>query len=77
MVDTGYAVDAFGKVMARGGAGLIISSQTGYMFPIPNDMELTILATPTEELMNLPIVQETAMTNSGLAYICTGSYKLH
>ena len=35
MVGTGYAVDAFGKVMAKGGAGLIISSQTGYMYPIP------------------------------------------
>ena len=53
MVGTGYAVEAFGKVMAKGGAGLIISSQTGYMFPIPNDVELTILNTPTEELMNL------------------------
>ena len=29
MVGTGYAVDAFGEVMAKGGAGLIISSQTG------------------------------------------------
>lgn len=29
MVGTGYAVDAFGQVMAKGGAGLIISSQTG------------------------------------------------
>ena len=26
MVGTGYAVDAFGRVMAEGGAGLIISS---------------------------------------------------
>lgn len=69
MVGTGYAVDAFGEVMAKGGAGLIISSQTGYMFPIPNDIELEILKTPTEELMDLPFIQETAMSNSGLAYM--------
>ena len=31
MVGTGYAVDAFGKVMAEGGAGLIISSQAAYI----------------------------------------------
>ena len=36
MVGTGYAVDAFGKVMAEGGAGLVISSQAAYMYPIPN-----------------------------------------
>ena len=33
MVGTGYAVDAFGEVMAEGGAGLIISSQAAYVHP--------------------------------------------
>ena len=69
MVGTGYAVDAFGRVMATGGAGLIISSQTGYMYPIPNETELEILKTPTEGLMDLPIIQEVATQNSGLAYM--------
>lgn len=69
MVGTGYAVDAFGKVMAPGGAGLIISSQTGYMYPIPNETELEILKTPTEGLMDLPVIREVAMQNSGLAYM--------
>ncbi len=68
MVGTGYAVDAFGKVMARGGAGLLISSQTGYMMPIPFDVESQILAASTEELMDIPFIKETA-TNSGAAYI--------
>jgi NAD(P)-dependent dehydrogenase (short-subunit alcohol dehydrogenase family) len=68
MVGTGYAVDAFGKVMAAGGAGLIISSQTGYMFPIPYEVEQQILSTPTEELMDLDFVKENA-TRSGLAYM--------
>lgn len=45
MVGTGYALDAFGKVMAAGGAGLVISSQTGYMYSIPNEIELQILKT--------------------------------
>ena len=64
MVGTGYAVDAFGRVMAPGGAGLIVSSQTGYMYPIPNEAELEILRTPTEGLMDLP-----DMRDSGLAYM--------
>lgn len=69
MIGTGYAVDAFGEVMAPGGAGLIISSQTGYMYPIPYETEQQILNTPTEELTSLPIVRETAMKSSGLAYM--------
>ena len=69
MVGTGYAVDAFGRVMAPGGAGLIISSQTGYMYPIPNEIELEILRTPTDKLMDLPIIKDVAMQNSGLAYM--------
>ncbi len=69
MVGTGYAVDAFGQVMAYGGAGLIISSQTGYMYPIPYETEQEILNTPTEELTELPIVKDIAMQNSGWAYM--------
>ena len=68
MVGTGYAVDAFGEVMTEGGAGLIISSQTGYMLPIPNEVELEILRTPTEKLMEVPFIVENA-TRSGTAYM--------
>ena len=69
MVGTGYAVDAFGRVMAEGGSGLLISSQTGYMYTIPNDIELQILKTPTGKLMELPIIKDVAMQSSGLAYM--------
>ena len=69
MVGTGYAVDAFGEVMAQGGAGLIISSQAAYMYPIPNDIELQLVNTPTESLKDMKFVQEVAMKDSGLAYM--------
>lgn len=68
MVGTGYAVDAFGKVIGKGGAGLLISSQAGYMYPIPYEIELEILKTPTEKLLDLPFIKET-VKNSGLAYM--------
>ena len=68
MVGTGYAVDAFGKVMAAGGAGLIISSQTGYMLRLPDEVELEILRTPTDQLMNIAYIKETS-TRSGIAYM--------
>ena len=69
MVGTGYAVDAFGQVMAPGGAGLIISSQTGYMHPIPYEIEQELLNTPTEQLMDVPYIKDEAMQNSGWAYM--------
>lgn len=69
MVGTGYAIDAFGQVMTQGGAGLIISSQAAYMYPIPNDDELQIINATTEQLAQLPIVKNVAMQNSGLAYM--------
>ena len=56
MVGTGYAVDAFGEVMAEGGAGLIISSQAAYMYPIPNDIELQLVNTPTEKLKDVKFI---------------------
>lgn len=68
MVGTGYAIDAFGQIMAEGGAALIISSQTGYMLPIPYEVEQTILNSATDELMNIPFITETA-TRSGTAYM--------
>ena len=69
MLGTGYAVDAFGKVMAAGGAGLIISSQAAYMYPIPNDVEVQLVRTPTEQLKDVPFIREVAMQNSGFAYM--------
>ena len=68
MVGTGYAVDAFGRVMAAGGAGLVISSQTGYMHRLPDEVELEILRTPTEKLMDITYIKETAV-QSGIAYM--------
>ena len=58
MVGTGYAVDAFGEVMAEGGAGLIISSQAAYMYPIPNDIELQLVNTPTAQLKDVKFVRQ-------------------
>ena len=68
-VGTGYALDAFGKVMAAGGAGLVISSQTGYMMRLPDEVEQQVLNASADELMDIPFIKETALQNSGYAYI--------
>ena len=69
-VGTGYAIDSFGKVMAKGGAGLVISSQTGYMMRLSDEVEQQILKTEDpEDLLEIPFIKETAFLNSGAAYI--------
>lgn len=68
MVGTGYAVDAFGKVMAKGGVGLVISSQAGYMLPFPYEVEQQILAADTDELKDIEFIKEKT-TSSGRAYM--------
>lgn len=69
MVSTAIAIDEFGKVIAEGGAGLIVSSQTGYMMNFPQEVEQQLALTPTEELADLPFVKEDAVANPGIAYI--------
>lgn len=69
LVSTAIAIDEFGKVIAEGGAGLVISSQTGYMMNFSQEIEQKLAMTPTEELADLPFVKQDAVSNPGIAYI--------
>ena len=69
LVATSMAIDIFGKYISKGGAGLIISSQTGYMMNIPPEIEQEISSTPTEQLKDIGFIKNEAMTNSGVAYV--------
>ncbi len=69
LVGTAYAIDAFGPIMARGGAGLVISSQAGFMMPMTFEAEQQLALAPTETLKDLEIVKTTAMERSGNAYM--------
>lgn len=68
-IGTAVAIDEFAKVIAEGGAGLVISSQTGYMMHLTPEVENQLAMTPTEELAELECVKKDAMVNSGAAYI--------
>lgn len=69
LIGTAYAIDEFAKVIAEGGAGLIISSQTGYMMNFTPEVETELAMTPTDELSNIPFVKEEAVKTPGAAYI--------
>ncbi|MFC6176704.1 SDR family oxidoreductase [Companilactobacillus huachuanensis] len=66
---TSVLLEEFGKVMASGGAGIVISSQSGHRLPALSVEDNKALAmTPTEELLNLPILQSDIITDSLAAY---------
>jgi NAD(P)-dependent dehydrogenase (short-subunit alcohol dehydrogenase family) len=61
--------EAFGEVIAEGGAGLIISSMAGHMLPpLTPEQNRALAFTPADELLDLPFLKE-AIPNSMLAYM--------
>ena len=62
-------VEEFGRLIAPGGAGLVISSMAGHMPPaFPAEMDRALAYTPTDELLALPYLQPAAVPDSGTAY---------
>ena len=62
--------EEFGRVIAPGGAGLIISSMAGHMIPALSDEQNKALAfTPADELLDLPFLSNEAVPNSMVAYM--------
>jgi len=65
-----YSLDAFGAVIADGGAGVVIASMAGTMVAgqFPAEFEAALATTPSDELLALPFLQERAIANQGVAY---------
>ena len=66
---TALVLEAFGKVIEDGGAGVVISSQSGHRFPALSIEEDKALATaPVEELLSLPLLDLNNVKDSLHAY---------
>ena len=66
---TAVLLEEVGKVIAPGGAGVTISSQSGWRMPALTAEEDELLATtPTEELLNLDILQRSNIKDTLHAY---------
>ncbi len=64
---TAVLLEEFGKIIADGGSGVVISSQSGHRLGALTEEQNTQLATsPTEELLTLPFI--TAITDTLKAY---------
>jgi NAD(P)-dependent dehydrogenase (short-subunit alcohol dehydrogenase family) len=66
---TAIVLEEFGNVIARGGAGVVIASQSGHRLPpLTIEQNKELATTPVEELLSLPFLQPSKMTDPLHAY---------
>jgi NAD(P)-dependent dehydrogenase (short-subunit alcohol dehydrogenase family) len=66
---TALVLEELGKVIAHGGAGVVIASQSGHRLPPLSAEQNALLAmTPVEELLKLPMLQPDQVKDSLHAY---------
>ncbi|HET8932970.1 MAG TPA: SDR family oxidoreductase [Polyangiales bacterium] len=62
-------LDEFARVIAQGGAGVVIASMAGHVQGIiPADIEQALMRTDTEALLDLPFLKAPGAANAGTAY---------
>ncbi|MBS0882274.1 SDR family oxidoreductase [Pantoea sp. JGM49] len=66
---TAVVLEEFGPHMASGGCGIVIASQSGHRLPaLTVEQNEALAITPTEDLLSLPFLQNTAFSDPLLAY---------
>ena len=66
---TALVLEEFGNVIACGGAGVVIASQSGHRLPpLSPEQNAALATTPVEELLNLPMLQPDQVKDSLHAY---------
>lgn len=66
---TALVLEEFGHVIARGGAGIVIASQSGHRLPpLTVEQNRALALTPAEELLGLPFLQLDQVRDSLHAY---------
>lgn len=69
LYSTSVLLEEFGKVMAEGGSGVIISSQSGHRLPeLGEKINKELAMTPTEDLLKLDVLQADNIEDSLAAY---------
>ena len=66
---TALLLELFGNVIARGGSGVVISSQSGHRLPaLTTEEERMLATTPTEDLLQLDMLQPGKVADTLHAY---------
>ena len=61
---TALVLEEFGNVIARGGAGVVIASQSGHRLPpLSAEQNAALATTPVEELLALPMLGSDQVTD--------------
>ena len=66
---TALVLQEFGSIIAEGGSGVVIASQSGHRLgPLSIEQNTALATTPVEELLSLPMLQSSEVNDSLLAY---------
>lgn len=66
---TSLLLEEFGKIIAEGGSGVVISSQSGHRLPaLPQDQNEALATAPCDELLQLPFLREITDTLKAYQY---------
>ena len=66
---TAVVLEEFGKVIARGGAGVVIASQSGHRLGrLTPDQNAALATVPADDLLKLPMLQTDQVTDTLHAY---------
>jgi NAD(P)-dependent dehydrogenase (short-subunit alcohol dehydrogenase family) len=69
LLGTALVLQEFGEVIASGGAGVVVASMAGHVFPpLTTEQERALAHTPTHELLGLDFVSAQRITEPGIAY---------
>jgi NAD(P)-dependent dehydrogenase (short-subunit alcohol dehydrogenase family) len=64
-----FVLEEFGRVIATGGTGVVISSMAGHLAPpLTAEQEAALALTPADELLRLPFVSPEQLSDPHLAY---------
>ena len=69
LVGTALMLDAFGEVIAPGGAGVFVSSMAGTMAPPDPALDRKLATTPTAQLLGLPELAPDVLVDPASAYV--------
>ncbi|OAA25758.1 dehydrogenase of unknown specificity, short-chain alcohol dehydrogenase like [Frankia sp. EI5c] len=68
LLGVALVLDEFARVVAPGGAGVVIASMSGYMGGLTPEQARAVAATPTDELLALPFFDPGVLGSPGAAY---------
>ncbi|MFB9308032.1 NAD(P)-dependent dehydrogenase (short-subunit alcohol dehydrogenase family) [Agromyces hippuratus] len=69
LLGTAHVLDEFERVIAPGGAGLVIASMAGHFLPpLPPEVSHALATTPSDELLALPVLASIAEPASAYSF---------